>query len=205
MVYRGQKAHAGVAIVSVEAPSQVAYGLDDEGEADEARLIRAHYDGVAIVNTYVPQGRALDAPQFQYKLEWFRRLHALLERHYSPGEPLVWVGDLNVAPEEIDVYDPERLHKHVDFAPEAREALADVRTWGFVDVVRCHHPEEPGLYSYWDYRVPKSLDRGLGWRIDHIWATEPMARASRRAWIDREARAADRPSDHTFVVAEFAL
>ncbi|MBN1485836.1 MAG: exodeoxyribonuclease III [Chloroflexia bacterium] len=205
VVFRGQKSYAGVAIVSRAEPEEVAYGLDDGGEADEARLVRALIQGISVVNTYVPQGRAVDSPHFQYKLQWLARLRDLFERHYRPDQPLIWAGDLNVAPEEIDVHDPKRLKNHVDFHPEARQALEQVREWGFVDVFRRHHPDEPGHYTYWDYRVRNSLDRGLGWRIDHIWATPPLAAQSVRSWIDREARRGERPSDHTFLVAEFAL
>jgi exodeoxyribonuclease-3 len=233
VVFRGQKAHAGVAIVSREEPQEVAFGLDDGGpstalrpfdraplgyardrqgrrssgqsEPDEPRLIRAVIAGVPVVNTYVPQGRSPDSEHFQYKLEWLARLGAFFERHYSPQEPLLWMGDFNVAPELIDVHDPKRLKNHVDFHPEARAALERVRRWGFSDVFRLHHPDEPGQYTFWDYRVRDALERGLGWRVDHIWATEPLAQKSTRAWIDVEARRAERPSDHTFLVAEFAL
>jgi exodeoxyribonuclease-3 len=76
----------------------VAYGLDDGGELDRARLVRAVVDGVAVVNTYVPQGREITSPHFAYKLEWFTRLRRLFERHYAPTQPLLWMGDLNVAP-----------------------------------------------------------------------------------------------------------
>jgi exodeoxyribonuclease-3 len=205
VVFRGQKAYAGVAIVSREEPQEVAFGLDDGGEPDEARLIRAVIGGIPVVNTYVPQGRSPDSEHFQYKLEWLARLQALFERHYSPQKPLLWVGDFNVAPEPIDVHDPKRLKKHVDFHPEARAALERVKEWGFVDVFRLHHPDEPEQYTFWDYRVRNALERGLGWRVDHIWATESLARKSTGAWIDVEARRAERPSDHTFLVAEFAL
>jgi exodeoxyribonuclease-3 len=205
VVFRGQKAYAGVAIVSREEPQEVAFGLDDGKNADEARLIRAVIRGIPVVNTYVPQGRSPDSEHFQYKLEWLARLRAFFERHYSPQEPLLWVGDFNVAPEPIDVHDPKRLKDHVDFHPEARSALERVKEWGFVDVFRLHHPDEVEQYTFWDYRVRNALERGLGWRVDHIWATEPLARKSTHAWIDVEARRAERPSDHTFLVAEFAL
>jgi len=205
LVFRGQKAHAGVAIVSQEEPQEMVFGFDDGGEPDEPRLIRTVIAGIPVVNTYVPQGRSPDSEHFQYKLEWLARLRALFERHYTPEKPLLWMGDFNVAPEPIDVHDPKRLKDHVDFHPEARAALERVQEWGFVDVFRRHHPEEPGQYTFWDYRVRGSLERGLGWRVDHIWATEPLAQRSTRAWIDVEARQAERPSDHTFLVAEFAL
>jgi len=205
VVFRGQKAQAGVAIVSREEPREVAYGLDDGGEPDEARLIRAVIEGILVVNTYVPQGRSFDSPHFQYKLEWLARMRAFFERHYKPQDLLLWMGDLNVATEQIDVHDPQRLKKHVDYHPDARAALERVREWGFVDVFRKHHRGESGQYTFWDYRVRNALERGLGWRVDHIWATEPLAQRSNRSWIDVEARKAERPSDHTFLVAEFAL
>jgi exodeoxyribonuclease-3 len=203
VAFRGQKAHAGVAIVSREAPQALAFGLDDGGQADEARLIRAVVAGIPVVNTYVPQGRSPDSEHFQYKLEWLARMRAFFERHYTPDEPLLWMGDFNVAPEPIDVHDPKRLEGHVAFHTEARAALERVRGWGFVDVFRRHHAGEPGQYTFWDYRVREALERGIGWRVDHVWATEPLARRSARAWIDLAARRAERPSDHTFLVAEF--
>jgi exodeoxyribonuclease-3 len=205
VVFRGQKAYAGVAIISREEPQEVAFGFDDGGEPDEARLIRAVIRDIPVVNTYVPQGRSPDSEHFQYKLEWLARLRAFFEQHYSAEKPLLWMGDFNVAPAPIDVHDPKRLKNHADFHPEARAALERVRQWGFVDVFRRHHPDEPKQYTFWDYRVRNALERGLGWRVDHIWATEPLARQSTGAWIDVEARRAERPSDHTFLVAEFAL
>ncbi len=203
VIFKGQKAHAGVAIISRQEPSDVAWGLDDGGPADEARLIRAVISGIAVVNTYVPQGRSPDSGHFRYKLEWLARMREFFERHYSPDEPLLWVGDLNVAREPIDVHDPVRLKDHVDFHPEAREALESVRRWGFVDVFRRHHPGEKGHYTYWDYRVPDAMERGLGWRVDQIFATKSLSRRSVDAWIDTLARKMERPSDHTFLVADF--
>ncbi len=205
VIFRGQKAYAGVAILSKTAPQDVAAGLDDGEEADEPRLLRAVYHGVTVVNTYVPQGRDVESEHFQYKLRWLTRMRAFFERHYSPTDLVVWVGDLNVATEDIDVYDPKGLRYHVDFHPDAQTALEAVRQWGFVDVFRQHHPGEPQQFSYFDYRANNPIERGIGWRIDHIWATGPLAARSTRAWIDVEARKAVRPSDHTLVVAEFAL
>jgi exodeoxyribonuclease-3 len=205
VVFRGQKAHAGVAIVSREEPQEAASGLDDGGELDAARLIRAVVGGVSVVNTYVPQGRDPESEHFQYKLRWFERLRAFFERHYSPQQPLLWMGDFNVAPEAIDIYDPKGLEGHVCYRPEVREALERVREWGFVDVFRLHHPGELGQYTYYDYRARDPIERGVGWRVDHIWATQPLAEKSTAAWIDVNARRAERPSDHTFLVAEFGL
>lgn len=203
-VFCGKRAMAGVAIVSREEPKEVTFGLDDD-PPDEDRLIRVTIRGIPVVNTYVPQGQAVDLPMFRYKLMWLERLRGYFARHFSPDQPLIWCGDFNVAPEEIDVHNPRRLINHVDFHPEARAALERIRAWGFIDIFRRHHPNEPGQYTFWDYRVPQAIERNLGWRVDHIWATQPLAERSTRAWIDREARRAERPSDHTFLVAEFNL
>jgi exodeoxyribonuclease-3 len=205
IVFRGQKSYAGVAIASREEPQSVAWGLDDGGEPDEARLIRAVIAGVVVINTYVPQGREVESEHFAYKLYWLKRFRAFLDRHYTPDRPLVWCGDLNVAPEPIDVHDPVRLAKHVDFHPLVRAALNEVRAWGFTDVFRALHPDEPGQYTFWDYRSQTTLERNSGWRVDHIWASRPLADKARRAWIDVDARRAERPSDHTFLTAEFDL
>lgn len=203
VVFRGKKAHAGVAIIGKEEPREVAFGFDDE--SDGPRLIRAVIESIPVVNTYVPQGRSLDSEHFQHKLDWLDRLRALFERHYTPDEPLLWVGDFNVAPKPIDIYDPRRLRNHVAFHTHARAALERVREWGFVDVFRRHHPDEPGHYTFYDYRAKEPIERGVGWRVDHIWATEPLAEKSIESWIDVDARRADRPSDHTFLAAEFSL
>lgn len=205
VVFRGQKSYSGVAVASLKSPSKVSFGLDDGGPADEPRLICVEIDDLTIINTYVPQGRSIDSEHFQYKLEWFERLYKFLNRRYRSGEHLIWCGDFNVAPEPIDVHDPQRLLSHADFHPQAKEALERVRKWGFVDVFRKFYPDEPGHYTFWDYRVPRAVERGLGWRIDHIWATKSLAAQAHDAWIDVEARKMVKPSDHTFLVAEFDI
>jgi exodeoxyribonuclease-3 len=205
IVFRGQKAYAGVAVACREEPRNIFFGIDDGKEPDEARLIRLQAVGVTVINTYVPQGRAADSEHFEYKLEWLARFRAMLERHYSPDDLLVWCGDFNVAPEPIDLHDPKANKEHVAFHPRARAALEKVGEWGFVDVFRKLHPGEPGHYTYWDYRVAAAIKRKIGWRVDHIWATPAIAGKARKAWIDIAARKVKRPSDHTFLVAEFDI
>jgi len=202
--FKGQKSYNGVAILSTAPIEEVRCGLDDGGPPDEPRLIAARVRGIRIVNTYVPQGVSPEAEQFHYKLSWFARLRSYFERHCSPDEPLVWLGDFNVAPEPIDVYDADILLGSVCFHPDEHAALEKTREWGFVDIFRRHNHEEK-QYSFWDYRLPRAVQRDLGWRIDHIWATEPLAAKSTAAWIDKEPRLRPRPSDHTFIVAEFDM
>ena len=205
VIFKGEKRYNGVAIASLEKPEMVNSGLDDGNPPDKDRLIRCVFSGIHIINTYVPQGRERESPHFAYKLEWFRRLRDFLDKLYSPDELLIWCGDLNVAPEAIDVHDPKRLLGHVCFTPEVWEAFHHVKSWGLVDIFRQLHPGMPGNYTFYDYRVPKSVERGLGWRVDHILATPSLAAKSLRCMIDMSTRSAERPSDHTVLVAEFKL
>lgn len=200
-VFRGQKSYNGVALLSLHSIKDVEFGLPDEPR-DEARLLRANVEGLTIVNTYVPQGYLPDSDKFRYKLEWFDRLLAYFRQRFKPTDPFLWVGDLNIAPQPIDVYDPKALLGHVCFHPKVHEALARVMGWGFTDVFRMHCPE-PGQYTFWDYRMRNALGRNLGWRLDHIMATGPLTGRCRRCYIDKEPRTAERPSDHTPVIAEF--
>ena len=111
---------------------------------------------------------------------------------------------MNVAPSEIDVHDPKRLLGHVCFTPEVWDAYAAVRAWGLEDLFRRHHPEEPGRYTFFDYRVPGAVKRGLGWRIDHILSTPTLAARCLSCEIDLNPRLAEKPSDHTILTADFA-
>jgi exodeoxyribonuclease-3 len=104
----------------------------------------------------------------------------------------------------LDVYDPARLYGSVCYHPEEHHALQKLMAFGFIDIYRKHKPDEKE-FTFWDYRIPNAVKRGLGWRIDHIMATNPMAEKSTDAWIDKSPRLLPKPSDHTFIVAEFKV
>jgi len=199
--FRGQKSYNGVAIFSRSQMEHVEFGLPDEPK-DEPRLIKAQIGPIAVVNTYIPQGDSPQSEKFAYKLKWFKRLRSYFEQEFSAGDAVLWVGDLNVAPLAIDVYDSEGLFGHVCYRPEVHQALNQVMGWGFVDVFRLHC-DEPGQFTFWDYRLRSSFKRNLGWRLDHIMATKPLAERSTACYIDKKPRTAERPSDHTPIVAEF--
>jgi exodeoxyribonuclease-3 len=204
VTFRGMKAYNGVAVLTRQPPEQVSYGLDDGGEPDEARLIRVTYQGVPIINTYIPQGYLIDSPKYQYKLEWFTRLRRYFDKHLSPKKPAIWCGDMNVAPRPIDVHSPEKHLKHVCYHEDVRKAYAETVAWGFVDVFLKLYPDRQ-QYTFWDYRQPSSLDANKGWRIDHILATPPLAEKVAEVAVDLEPRRAKDPSDHTFLWAEFRI
>jgi exodeoxyribonuclease-3 len=202
--FRGEKGFNGVAVLSRTPIEVMGTGLDDGLPRDESRLILVRAAGITWLNTYVPQGTAPDSDRFRYKIQWFERLRAFMERAFQPRDALIWMGDFNVAPEPRDVYDPERLRGEIGFHPEEHRALEAVCRWGWVDVFRLH-VQERGHYTFWDYRIRNALARGMGWRVDHIWATALMARRSARAWIDVKPRSGERPSDHAPILAEFEL
>ncbi len=202
LTFRGMKAYNGVAVLSRKEPESVRAGLDDQEDADEARLLHVVIDGLPIVNTYIPQGFELDSPKYAYKLGWFKRLKAYFARHFSPDQPVLWCGDMNVAPEPIDVHSPDKHLKHVCFHEDARKAYKDTVSWGFEDVFRRLYPDRQ-QYTFWDYRQPNALASNRGWRIDHILATPPLARRCVKADVDLEPRRDPNASDHTVLWAEF--
>ena len=200
-IFKGQKSYNGVAILSRSGLANTKFGFDDEPR-DHARLIKTEVNGIVIVNTYIPQGYSPDCEKFEYKLNWFNRLRMFFEMNFKPADPVLWVGDFNAAPEPIDVYDPEGLFGHVCYHPDVHRVLKDVLRWGFVDVFRMHC-RQPQQYTFWDYRIPNAVKRNLGWRLDHIMATRPLAEKSTACYIDKNPRLAAKSSDHTPIVAEF--
>lgn len=200
--FKGQKSYNGVAILSPAEPAKVSAGFEDGSEG--TRLISAEINGVTIVNTYIPQGRDVKSEHFAFKLEWYDRLYSYFDTRFDPGDQLVWVGDLNVAPTALDVYDPEKLTGSVCYHPDEHKALQRMVDWGMEDVFRRHHPDEQ-VFTFWDYRIPNGVKRNLGWRIDHVLATQNLVDASSYCWVDKEPRLLTRPSDHTPIVAEFSI
>ena len=202
-VFKGQKSYNGVAILSKQPIENSVFGLSDEPK-DEARIIKAEINGVSIINTYIPQGHSPDSEKFQYKLKWFARLLEYFKQNFNPSDSVIWTGDLNIAPKPEDVYDPQTLLGHVCFHPDVHKALEELLNWGFVDIFR-KHCKNVNEYTFWDYRQRDSFNRNLGWRLDHIMATISLAEKSTSCYIDKEPRIAERPSDHTPIIAEFDL
>ncbi len=200
-VFSGQKTYNGVAILSRLPITDVGYGFQGDNSEEQKRLISATIQDIRVVNLYVPQGAEVGSSKFADKLDFLARLAGYLEENHRPDEPLALVGDFNVAPEPVDVFSPEEMEGQVGFHPTERTALEEIRRWGFSDLFRKYQPN-PGHYSWWDYRQG-GFRRNRGLRLDHVWVTEPLSRRSRECWIDREARAGEKPSDHAPVVATF--
>lgn len=202
VTFCGKKQYNGVAIASLQKPQKIIFGLPDE-PPDTERLAMAQFGDWTILNAYVPQGQDIDKPQYAYKLQWFSRLKGYLQKTFSPAQKLILCGDFNVAPGQLDVHDPKRISGHVSFNPETWKAFENLLSWGLTDVFRRHHPDKPGQYTFFDYRIRDSVARNLGWRVDHILATKTAAEQSQNCSIDRETRLAEKPSDHAIIYAEW--
>jgi len=200
-VFRGQKSYNGVAILSRSPLTDIRTEFPVEG-IDEARFISGRMGNLHAVNVYVPQGFEVGSNKFQYKLQWLAHLLEHVAAHYEPSSHLLLAGDFNVALTDLDLYDPEGFRGEVGFHPDEQAILQRFFGWGLVDIFR-RHVKEGNQYTFWDYRIPNGFKRNMGWRIDYILATAPLAERSRSVRIDREARAMEKPSDHTFLVAEF--
>jgi exodeoxyribonuclease-3 len=197
----GQKTYNGVALLTREPALDPVRGLGDNVQGEQARFLVARMGDVRVGTVYVPNGQEVGSEKFRYKLDWMRRWRDWLAANADAATDLALCGDLNVAPEDRDVYDPVAWKDQVLCSPDERAALAEVCRWGLVDVFRQHHPE-PGLYSWWDYRqlgFPK--DHGL--RIDMILCSPSLAGRCTGVKIDRDARKGKNPSDHAPVIAEF--
>jgi len=197
----GQPTYNGVAIVARLPVTEVQRGFGDRAATAHARLLAGTVGGVRLVNVYVPNGQAVGTEKYKFKLAWLRALRAFCDEHYWTDDEVLLCGDFNVAPEDRDVHDPQLWHGRILFSAPEKKALAEVKDWGFVDAYR-EHVTAGGNFSWWDYRAA-GFKRNAGLRIDHIWVSPPLAARCTKAWIDKEPRGWERPSDHTPVVAEF--
>ena len=199
--HHGQGQWNGVAILSRIGITDVVAGFADGEPPDpEARLISATCGGIRVSSVYVPNGRGLDQDHYQYKLQWLARLRRHVQETTTPSQPVVVAGDFNIAPTDIDVYDPTKFLDTTHTSPPEREALAALEGWGLEDVFRRHY-DAGSCFSWWDYRAG-DFHEGRGMRIDLVLATAPVAAASRWCVIDRNARKGKQPSDHAPVVVD---
>jgi exodeoxyribonuclease-3 len=195
----GETQWNGVAILSRVGLDDVAVGLAGAPgfPHPEARAVAATCGGVRVHSVYVPNGRVPDSEHYQYKLAW---LAALREVVGAGPDAAVVCGDMNIAPTDVDVFDPEAYVGQTHVTGPERAALADLQALGLHDVVRDRWPTER-VFTYWDYRAGM-FHQDLGMRIDLVLATAPVADRVRAAWVDRQARKGTGPSDHAPVIVD---
>ena len=195
----GEATWNGVAILSRVGLEDVVRGIEGAPgfPHPEARAVSATCAGIRVVSVYVPNGRTPGSDHYEYKLAW---LAALREMVAAGPEDTVVCGDINIAPTDDDVFDPEAYVGQTHVTAPEREALAELQAVGLHDVVRDRWPNER-VFSYWDYRAGM-FHQDLGMRIDLILASGPVAERVKAAWVDRQARKGSKPSDHAPVIVD---
>jgi exodeoxyribonuclease III len=196
----GEPAWNGVAILSKVGLEDIQNGITGAPgfPHPEARAVSATCDGIRVVSVYVPNGRVPDSEHYAYKLAW---LTSLREQVAAGPDATIVCGDMNIAPTDEDVFDPDAYIGQTHVTPREREALADLQSVGLKDVVRDHWPDEERVFTYWDYRAGM-FHQDLGMRIDLVLASGPVADRVQAAWIDRHARKGKGPSDHAPVIVD---
>ena len=196
----GERAWNGVAILSRVGLDDIATGLGEGAPGfphPEARAVSATCGGIRVVSVYVPNGREPDSDHYRYKLAWMGALRELVDG--CPDETVV-CGDMNIAPTDADVFDPDAYAGQTHVTPPERKALAELQAAGLRDVVRERWPDET-VFTYWDYRAGM-FHQDLGMRIDLVLASDPVADRVAAAWVDRQARKGSGPSDHAPVIVD---
>jgi exodeoxyribonuclease III len=195
----GEPAWNGVAILSKVGLEDVVPGLPGGPgfPHQEARVVSATCGGIRIVSVYVPNGRTPGSEHYQYKLAWLASLRELVAQG---GEAVIVCGDVNIAPADADVFDPDAYIGQTHVTGPERAALAELQAVGLRDVVRDRWPDER-VFTYWDYRAGM-FHQDLGMRIDLVLAGAPVAERVKAAWVDRHARKGKGPSDHAPVIVD---
>jgi exodeoxyribonuclease-3 len=192
----GQKAYNGVAICSRPPLEDIRKGFGDAAWDEQKRAIAARVSGLTLYNLYVPHGGERGGDKHVFKLEWYRQLISRLEQDHSPDDPLLLVGDFNVAHTDDDVYSAEALFDTIGTMPEEREAFSRLLDWGLRDVYRERHPDEK-QFTWWGY-MGGAIWKDEGMRIDYALATPPLLERIEGIEVDLwpRKRRSPTPSDH---------
>ncbi len=198
----GQKTYNGVALLHRGALSEVRCGFDGDPIPEQTRVMSAVLGGVRVINAYVVNGKDLDTEHYRTKLAWLDALSAWLEQSFDPQDPLIILGDFNIARDARDVWDLEHWQGRIFFSPPEHQRLQRFFDWGFSDLYRLHQ-EEGGHFTWWDYRGG-AFPRGHGLRIDLVLGTDAVRQRCSSATIDRDERKKGtweaKPSDHAPVL-----
>jgi len=200
----GQKAYNGVAICSKYPMSDIQKGFGDERFDLQKRMIKAKIKDIIVYNVYAPHGGEEGSEKHRYKLEFFEYLREFIkQKHDLENEKISIVGDLNVAREDIDVYDPVFFQGKTDFMDDEREIFEKFLDIGLIDLFRYAHPLKRG-FTWWDYRTA-GVFRDEGMRIDYILASSSLSEQLKDIKVDMWTRKRRKPtpSDHAPLIADF--
>jgi len=200
VTYSGQKTYNGVAILSRAEATDIITDIPNLDDP-QRRVLAASIDNLRVINLYIPNGQEVGSEKYEYKFRWLHALHSYLEAELAKHDRLIVLGDYNIAPADIDIYNPKRWQGKIMCSDREREMFNSILKLGLTDSVRQLYPDEP-MHSWWDYRM-NAFKRDWGIRIDHILTTNAITPIT--AGVTKEERGRERPSDHAPVWLEFEL
>lgn len=168
---REKKGYSGVAIYTKHKPKKVENGLGIKRLDQQGRFLALYYDKFVVINCYFPNG-GMGGDAFKYKLDYYNAFLKYILDLKKKGYKVVFVGDINVAHEEIDIARPKENKDSIGFLPVERDWLTSVIKNGFVDTWRIKNPKKVE-YSWWDMKT-RARDRNVGWRIDYIFVSKTL-------------------------------
>lgn len=196
-VFNGQKTYNGVAIISKHPIENVTHDIPDYADIQK-RVISATINDIRIICVYVVNGESVGSDKYKYKMQWLEQLHQFVKTSLNSHDKIALLGDFNIAPNDADVYDPEKWQGQVLCSIPEREKWQQLLELGLHDSFRLFN-QESGQYSWWDYRN-FAFRRKLGLRIDHILISNALKEQAINCTIDINPRKNERPSDHTPVI-----
>jgi exodeoxyribonuclease-3 len=199
--YSGQKSYNGVAVISRVPYKNVKKDIFDTN--NEKRTIQIEFEDFTLINCYFPHGGLRTDEKFFKKLEFYKRMKNYIEKNGLIRSQTILLGDFNVAPEEIDVWDSAFLQDSIGFMKEEREAFKELIDAGLIDLFRLFHKEDKA-FTWWDYRA-QSFRKNEGMRIDHILITENLKNHAANCFIDKEPRKLKGTTDHAPLWGEFTF
>jgi len=203
-VWHGQKGFNGVAVLAKEAaPALRRIGLPGDPDDTHSRYIEAEVAGVVVASIYLPNGNPIGTEKFDYKLRWMERLRAHAAGLLAEEKPVVLAGDYNVIPEDRDTFSRRAMANDALFQPESQQAFRRLVNQGWTDALRAFHPDEPKLFTFWDYTAG-AWQRDAGFRIDHLLCSPRAADRLLGAEVHKWARGEEKASDHAPVAVELA-
>ena len=215
--FHGQKTHYGVALLFKQEPVEVFKGFADDSDDAQRRFIGAKFkikdQIITLLNGYFPQGESYNHPvKYPAKKKFYADLTRMIKEQHSPEDNLIVMGDMNIAPLDLDIGIGEDNAKRwlktakCSFLPEEREWIQTLYDWGLYDTYRHLKPDVNDRFSWFDYRskgFEREPKRGL--RIDLILSTKPLLDKCDDVGIDYDVRGMTKPSDHCPIWSNFKL
>ena len=199
VIFKGQKAYNGVAILSKHPVSDIVSSLSDSDE--QARYLECWVDsknsGFRVASIYLPNGNPINTEKFEYKIEWMTKLKQHVKKLLDNEESIILGGDFNVCPEDRDAANPETMKNDALFQPETRAKFREIINLGYYDAWRSLNPNKTN-WSYWDYG--RAFEQNKGLRIDHFLLSPFAIDKLESIEIDTYHRSLEKPSDHAPVI-----